>query len=88
MWALESECRALALSNFIRTIYPKRVVIGGSVMRSLDWTALRARVREVLAGYLQLPAILESMDSYLVAPSLGADSGVLGAIALAADLVS
>jgi predicted NBD/HSP70 family sugar kinase len=62
---------------------PERIVIGGSVMRSVDWRALRIALAGALGGYLQIPEVLA--DSFLAAPALGSDSGVLGAIALAAD---
>lgn len=46
---------------------------------------VRRRVQELLAGYLQAPAILERIDEYLVPPALGGRAGVLGAIALAQE---
>ena len=44
---------------------------------------VRIRVREFLAGYVQTPQILDKIDEYIVSPGLGAQAGVLGAIALA-----
>ena len=35
-----------------------------------------------LNGYLQVPALLDNIDQYLVAPALGDRAGLLGAIAL------
>ncbi|MEO8025705.1 MAG: ROK family protein [Bryobacteraceae bacterium] len=86
-WALEVEYLSLALANFTLTLSPERIVIGGNVMRGLDWTILREGMRLVLSGYLQIPAILEQMDTFIVPPVLGGDAGVLGAIALASDAV-
>ncbi len=84
-WTLEAEYLALALANFTLTLSPERIVIGGSVMRSVDWKSLRSRLLSVLGGYLQSPAIVESIDAFVVAPVLGADAGVMGAFALAAE---
>jgi fructokinase len=44
---------------------------------------IRHRLRELLAGYLDHPLLGAGIDDYLVAPALGDDAGVLGAIALA-----
>lgn len=65
---------------------PQRIVWGGGVMHLaglLD--RLRVRTVELLAGYLEVPAITEATDRYLVRPGLGDRAGVLGAIALAQD---
>jgi fructokinase len=44
--------------------------------------AVRRKVLKLLNGYVQSPAILSAIDSYIVAPGLGSQAGVLGAIAL------
>jgi fructokinase len=44
-------------------------------------------VQEYLNGYVQSPEILERIDSYIVPPGLGNKAGVLGAIALAEQMV-
>jgi fructokinase len=43
---------------------------------------VRTAVLRQLNGYLQVPALLEEVDHYLVSPGLGDRAGVLGAIAL------
>jgi fructokinase len=45
---------------------------------------VRRQVRELLNGYVQVPAITADNATYIVPPGLGSRSGVLGAIALAA----
>jgi fructokinase len=83
-WKLEAKYLALALVNFICTLSPERIVIGGGVMSNPSLLPLvRAQVQELLAGYVQSPAVLADIDRYIVAPGLGNRSGVLGAIALA-----
>jgi fructokinase len=44
---------------------------------------VQKEVQQLLAGYVQSPAILHGIEQYLVAPGLGNQSGVLGAFALA-----
>ena len=44
---------------------------------------IRRQVQHLLNGYLQIPAILDHIDDYLVPPALGSRAGVLGALALA-----
>ena len=44
---------------------------------------VRARLLELLSGYVQAPALLESVDTYVVPPALGKHAGILGGIALA-----
>ena len=85
-WNLEAKYLALALTGFICTLSPQRIVLGGGVMqRRLLFPRIRAKVLEFLNGYVQSTAILEHNDRYIVPPALGDKSGVLGAIALARD---
>jgi fructokinase len=63
---------------------PERVVAGGGVMQHSGLlAAVRARLVALNAGYLESPMIGDQVDRYVVAPALGDDAGVLGAIALA-----
>lgn len=83
-WELEAEYLALALSNLVCTLSPQRIIMGGGIMRRPALLPrIRARVRELLNGYVQAPEIERAIDSYIVAPGLGERSGVLGALALA-----
>lgn len=82
-WQLEAEYLALGLVNFICTLSPQRIIVGGGVMQQPHlFPLVRRRVRELLNGYLQVPMILEHLDDYIVPPELGNRAGVLGAIAL------
>jgi fructokinase len=83
-WALEARYLALALVNVICTLSPERIVIGGGVMLNEPLLPLvRRQVLDLLNNYVRADAILRSIDTYIVAPRLGADAGVLGAVALA-----
>jgi fructokinase len=84
-WPLEAHYLALGLMTIICTLSPQRVILGGGVMeRSFLFPMIRSRVRELLNGYIQTPAIMDQTDAYIVPPGLGSRAGVLGAIALAA----
>jgi fructokinase len=76
-WVLEAQYLALGIANFICTLSPERVLIGGGVMRRGQlFGMIRAEVGRILAGYVgKLPEIGP--------PQLGELSGVLGALALA-----
>jgi len=82
-WRLEVEYLAHALVNLICSMSPQRLVLGGGVMQGLNLPALHSAVRGLLNGYLQSALILDRIEDYIVRPQLGADAGVLGAIALA-----
>ncbi len=83
-WKLEAHYLALGLVNFILPISPQRVIMGGGVMNQKQlFPMIRHSVQTLLNNYLQVPAILEDIDAYIVPPALGGRAGVLGAIALA-----
>jgi fructokinase len=83
-WPLEARYLALALVNFICTLSPERIVLGGGVMgRKRLLPLIRAHVLDLLNHYVRAEAILTRIDDYIVAPWLGGRAGVLGALALA-----
>ncbi|MBP1636565.1 MAG: fructokinase [Acidobacteria bacterium] len=83
-WDLEARYIGLALANYICTLAPQKIVIGGGVMQQARVLPLvRERTRRLLNGYIQSPLVAEAIDGYIVAPGLGSRAGVLGAIALA-----
>jgi fructokinase len=77
-WALEARYLAFGIANFVCTLSPERIVIGGGVLRQAQlYEMVRREVEQILAQYVQrLPDI--------VPPGLGELSGVLGALVLAA----
>jgi fructokinase len=84
VWELEADYLALGLVNVICTISPQRIVVGGGVVETPGLLPLvRARVRDLLAGYVAVPELTEDLDSYIVPPALGRLAGVVGALVLA-----
>jgi fructokinase len=83
-WPLEAHYLALALANYVCILSPQRLILGGGVMRQAHlFPMIRHRLQQFLNSYLQVPAILQDIDDYVVSPVLGEQAGVLGAIALA-----
>ncbi len=83
-WKLEVEYIANALTNFILTLSPRVIILGGGVMqKTFLYPMLRARVQALLNGYLGAYEINKDMERYILPPALGGFSGVLGAIAMA-----
>lgn len=82
--AIEASYLAQLVLAVTYVLSPQRIVLGGGVMRTGGLLpAVRAVTTELLGGYLEVPAATGGAASYLVAPSLGARAGVLGAIVLA-----
>jgi fructokinase len=83
-WPLEADYLALGILSIVLVASPHRVIVGGGVMeRACLLPMVRARLRELIAGYLETPLLRDDVDDYLVSPELGDRAGVLGAIALA-----
>jgi fructokinase len=83
-WDLEADYLALGLMNVVLILSAERIILGGGVGRAPGLLPrVRARLRELLAGYVDSPYLGDRIDDYLVAPALGARAGVVGAIELA-----
>ena len=83
-WMIEAEYIASALVNYILSLAPQRIIIGGGVMqKDFMFPAVRRKTRELLNGYIPHEMILTRIDEYILPPALGGKSGVLGAIAMA-----
>ena len=83
-WELEAHYIALALSSYIVTISPQKIILGGGVMQQAHMLPLvRQKVQALLNGYVQSLYLTESIDQYIVLPGLARRAGVLGALTLA-----
>lgn len=82
-WKLEAEYLAYALSNYILTFSPLRIIIGGGVMHQVKLLPnICLRVQQILNGYIKHISLLQNINQYIVTPALGDDAGICGAIAL------
>ena len=83
-WDIEASYLGLALANYTLTFSPKRIIIGGGVMRQDHLLPkIRRELIKHLSGYIRNPTVIQGIDSYVVKPGLKENAGVLGAIALA-----
>ena len=87
-WLWESYYLALAISDFICTLSPEKVIIGGGLMEKKQlFPMIRKNVFQLLNGYIQAKAVMEDIESYIVPPGVGGLAGILGAIALAMETI-
>ena len=84
-WNMESEYLALACVNWISTLSPERIVLGGGVMRPDLFPLIRQRVRSLMNKYLDVPELDQGLDHYIVPSLLDGRAGVLGALVLASQ---
>lgn len=86
-WDVEAGYIASALANYIFTLPPKKIVLGGGVMRRhFLFDKIRTKVSQFLNNYLNHPLLTHHLDDYIVPPALGHLSGALGGIAMAIEL--
>lgn len=83
-WVLEAHYLALGLANWVCTLSPKRMILGGGVMQQ-QWLfpMIRAELVQILNGYVRSDEVVERVDQYVVPPKLGNRSGIAGALVLA-----
>jgi fructokinase len=85
-WQTEAGYIAHALVNYILTLSPKRIIIGGGVMQNqFMFPTVRRKVQQLMNDYIGHEMLTTKIDQYIVPPALGSRSGVLGAIALIMD---
>ena len=88
-WDLEAHYLAQALQSLVCVTSPQRIILGGGVMEQPQlFPLVRRKLLDFLNNYVQHPAILDHIDSYVVPPGLGNQAGVLGAVALAEAALS
>ena len=83
VWELEAYYIAQGLVNYILTLSPHRIVLGGGVMHQKQlFPLIRSQVVKLLNGYVKTKQI-ENIDEYIVPPSLNDNQGIMGCIQLA-----
>jgi fructokinase len=82
-WDLEAKYIGAALADYTLMLAPKRIILGGGVMRQKHlMPKIRAQMVKALAGFINNKTV-NDVESYVVSPGVGENSGVLGSIALA-----
>lgn len=83
VWEIESYYVAQAITNYILTYSPQKVILWGGVMHQEQmFPMVRKKVQKMLNGYLKHTMIEEQIENYIVSPELGENAGILGAIRL------
>lgn len=84
-WTLQAEYLAFGCVNWICTLSPGRIVLGGGLMRHHLFRPIQERVAALTNNYLGLPELSSGIQHYIVPSGLGGNAGLLGALALAAN---
>lgn len=83
VWELEAYYIAQAVSNYILTYSPEKIILWGGVMHQEQlFDMVRTKVKELLHGYVHHEMVEEKINEYIVAPALGENPGILGAVQL------
>ena len=80
VWDLEGYYLAQALMQYILILSPKRIILGGGVMKQQSvFAAIYRYLPEFVQNYISLP----ELPNYIVSPGLGDNAGITGALILA-----
>lgn len=83
VWELEAYYIGQALVDYIVTLSPQRIVLGGGVMHQEQLLPMvHEEVRKQLNGYIKTRE-LERMEEYIVLPGLNDNQGIIGCLKLA-----
>lgn len=83
-WDIEADYLARFCANIVLCLSPEKIILGGGVMRQKQlFPKIRQRVPGLINGYIDHPLIQNKINDFIVAPGLGENSGIVGAIALA-----
>ncbi|MDD6789885.1 MAG: ROK family protein [Lachnospira sp.] len=86
VWEMESYYLGQAIADYICAYSPEKIILWGGVMHQPQmFDLVRAKTLEFLHGYFtQNQFTPEGMKNYIVAPDLGDNPGIMGALKLAA----
>ena len=83
VWEMEAFYLAQAISNYVLCYSPQKIVLWGGVMHQKQLFAMvREKVKKILNGYVDHEMLDAQIDQYIVAPALGENPGILGAMCL------
>ncbi|MBS1991081.1 MAG: ROK family protein [Cyanobacteria bacterium SZAS LIN-2] len=83
-WALEAHYLAHGLSTWVCTLSPRRIILGGGVMKkAFLFPMIRKELSALLNGYVRSDALSVGLDEYVVPAQLVGLSGIMGGFVLA-----
>ncbi len=87
-WELEADYLAQLCADAVVCYSPERIVMGGGVMHNpILLPMIRQKTTALLGGYVKDAALADGLETYIVAPGLGDNSGAVGALLLAAEAI-
>lgn len=82
-WEFQTFYIAQALMNYILTVSPEKIILGGGVSKQQHlFPRIREQLKTLLNGYVDHPAVLDTNSGYIIPPGLGDHAGITGAVAL------
>jgi fructokinase len=85
-WEIEADYLGQLCAQLVVTVSPQRIVMGGGVMNQTRLLPpIRERMLHWLGSYIVKDELLEHSSQFVVAPKLGGQAGLLGALVLALD---
>ncbi|RTR33901.1 ROK family protein [Robertmurraya yapensis] len=82
VWNLEAYYIAQALMQYILILSPKKIILGGGVMKQKQvFTYIHNHLLQLVNGYVELP----ELSDYIVSPGLGDNAGITGSLLLAQE---
>lgn len=83
VWELEAYYIAQAITNYILTYSPQKVVLWGGVMHQEQlFGMVQSNVKALLGGYVRHTLLEGDFSDYIVSPKLGENPGIMGAFGL------
>jgi fructokinase len=83
VWEMEAYYIAQGIVNYILTLAPHRIVLGGGVMHQEQlFSLIRSKVAELLNGYVKTKELSHPED-YIVPAALKDNQGIMGCLRLA-----
>ena len=84
-WDLVAYYLGQACANYILTLSPKKIILGGGVMHQKQlFPMIHRYTQQFLNNYIQKDEITtDKIKDYIVYPGLGDNAGIVGALALA-----
>jgi fructokinase len=87
-WELEAQYIAAGLHNLMLTLSPQKIILGGGVMQQAHlFPMIRQKLSKSINNYAGYSKYFKNLNEMIIPPALGTRSGILGALAMAQQIV-